>query len=199
MRAVAGGGKPPEPFARSAALRLTVPSAGLLRHWIAPPLPPVVPTQRRQLCGRSTLQRTHTDRQAHVMTIGRARPLLGVLAVAAAAALLLAAWPVAADIFPLDPNFRNDPTLTALSRERLVLQTQHGDLHLAFYPKVCVCVLVHNRGGKLHPAYLPSLPRHTRFPLPCCFPLPCRRRPRRWRTSSSWGTWGSTPPTISSG
>lgn len=26
--------------------------------------------------------------------------------------------------------------LTALSRERLVLQTQYGDLHLAFYPQV---------------------------------------------------------------
>ena len=62
-----------------------------------------------------------------------------ISAMAGRAAVLLLAATVAAILaigVAQPANGASTAALTTLSKERLVLQTEHGDLHLAFYAKV---------------------------------------------------------------
>lgn len=69
------------------------------------------------------------------------RQHIGAIAAALIAALIAGALPRAAQAQAASGE------LTALSRERLVLQTQYGDLHLAFYPNASLLAMQSTRGA----------------------------------------------------
>ena len=78
------------------------------------------------MCKRLDQTRTPNSLPSSGLTIAVMR---GLAALLVAAICGLAVAPPAA-------TQQQSGGLTALSRERLVLQTQFGDLHLAFYPQV---------------------------------------------------------------